>query len=118
MINNYIAVGRPTDTIELKQTNSGKSVCSFTLAVDKKEGADFLPMVAWDSTAETLAKFVHKGDKIAIHGEWHSRKYEVDGKNRTAFECTVQRVEFMSKKETEEKTPQFEEVPPDGDLPF
>ena len=67
MINRVVLAGRPTRDLELRNTESGASVCSFTLAVDRnfknKNGerkADFISCIAWKKTAEVMSKYVKK----------------------------------------------------------
>lgn len=65
MLNKAILNGRLTKAPELKQTNSGKSVCGFTIAVDRnrdREKTDFVPIVAWGKTAEFINQWFGKGD--------------------------------------------------------
>lgn len=118
-------IGRLTSDVELKQTTSGLSVCSFTIAVDRpkvKDTTDFIPCVAWRNTAEFVTKYFNKGNKIALTGVLTSRKYQdQNGANRTAFEVVVDNVEFVESKQNPidvKKEPEFEELPNDSDLPF
>ena len=79
MLNKAILNGRLTKAPELKQTNSGKSVCSFTIAVDRsrdREKTDFVPIVAWGKTAEFVNQWFGKGDLITIVGCIEVRNYE------------------------------------------
>ena len=94
-------IGRPTSDIDIKMTTSGKSVCSFTLAVNKnykRDEANFIPCIFWGERAEALAKYVKKGQQIAVTGELTSRQYEVDGKKRTAIEVVGERFDFCGSK--------------------
>lgn len=117
--------GRTTSDIELKATPSGKSVATFSLAVKRpytKDTTDFLDMVAWNKTAETLAKFVKKGHAIAIsksHIETRTWK-DQDGKNRKVTEVVVEEFEFLEKKTSEhsETTVGYVELSDDEELPF
>lgn len=130
MLNKAILNGRLTKTPELKQTNSGKNVCSFTIAVDRnrdREKTDFVPIVAWGKTAEFVNQWFGKGDLITIVGHIEVRSYEdKDGNKRTATEIIAEEVLFggsknttsASEKPTEVKTDQFEQIEDDGDLPF
>ena len=118
-------IGRLTSDVELKQTQSGLSVCSFTVAVDRpkvKDTTDFIPCVAWRNTAEFVSKYFSKGNRIALTGVLTSRKYQdQNGANRTAYEVVVDNVEFVENKPNPvdiKKEPTFEEIPNDGDLPF
>lgn len=130
MLNKTILNGRLTKAPELKQTNSGKSVCGFTIAVDRnrdREKTDFVPIVAWGKTAEFVNKWFGKGDLITIVGRIEVRNYEdKNGNKRTATEIIAEEVLFGGSKNTtseqekpaESKTDQFEQIDDDGDLPF
>ena len=85
-MNKALLVGRLTREPELKTTGSGTSVCTFSLAVQRKyknaDGeyeADFINCVAWRSQAEFLAKFFNKGSMVGIVGSIQTRNYEKDG---------------------------------------
>ena len=101
MLNVVVLTGRLTADPELKTTNSGISVCSFTIAVDRryKQGeerqADFINIVAWRSSAEFVSKYFKKGQAIAVEGAIQTRKYQdKDGNNRTSFEVVANNVQF------------------------
>ena len=69
MYNRATLIGRMTADPELKQTNSGKSVSSFRIAVDRprdREKVDFLDIVTWGKTAEFVNQWFHKGDPIGV----------------------------------------------------
>ena len=131
MLNKAILNGRLTKVPELKQTNSGKSVCGFTIAVDRsrdREKTDFIPIVAWGKTAEFVNQWFGKGDLITIVGRIEVRNYEdKNGNKRTATEIIAEEVLFGGSKSTD-KGPEnasrrnvagLEEVDDDGaDLPF
>jgi single-strand DNA-binding protein len=108
MFNLVVLSGRLTADPELKTTPSGVSVCSFTIAVERryKQGedrqADFVNIVAWRQTAEFVSKFFSKGSMIGIEGSIQTRKYQdKDGKNRTAFEVVANNVQFIESKRSE-----------------
>ena len=86
-MNRAIIIGNLTRDPELRTTASGKSVCSFTVAVNRgfgdKKDADFIPVVTWEKTAESCAKFLAKGRKVAVSGRIATRNYEKDGRNET-----------------------------------
>lgn len=123
-MNSCSFIGRTTTDIELKTTASGKSVCTFTLAVKRphaKEQTDFIPFTAWEKKAESLSRMVKKGQQIGVTGALTSRKYDdKDGKHRTAFEINVEDFFFCGAADIpkEEKKPNYEEIPDDADLPF
>ena len=117
-------IGRTTKDIELKQTTSGKSVISFALAVSKdfkkEDGtydADFIDCVAFDKRAETIAKYVHKGDRLAINGKISTRTYtKKDGSTAKAVEVIVDGFDFLESKK--EKTDTWQPIESDDELPF
>lgn len=90
-LNKVIIMGRIAHNLELKQTQSGSAVLSFTVAIDRyskdeEKAADFISCVAWNKTAEFIAKYFGKGRMIAITGTLHSRTY--DDKNGTKHYVT------------------------------
>lgn len=102
-MNFVLLMGRFVADPELKKTTSGKSVCTFTLAVDKGKdrGADFIDTVAWEKTAEFICKYFKKGDPIIIDGAVNTRTYEdKDGKKRKVTEVTAKNVEFAPRART------------------
>lgn len=127
--NKAIIIGRTTKDIELKQTQSGKNVCSFSVAVDRRydrDKTDFLNIVAWGKTAEFVQRYFHKGDQIGIDGRVETRSYEDEnGNKRTAVEIIAEAVFFIGGKATasDDNKPAgdapatFEEVPDEGEDP-
>lgn len=101
-MNNISLVGRLTADPELKQTQSGISVTSFSIAVDRpgsQDTTDFIPVVAWRQTAEFVCKYFRKGQRIGLTGKLTSRQYEdKHGNKRTAYEVVADRVEFVESK--------------------
>ena len=85
--------GRLTADPELKTTNNGKSVCSFSLAVKRphvKDTTDFINFTVWNQSAEYLCKYGSKGETVEVTGTLQSRNYEdKNGNKRTAFEVVV-----------------------------
>ena len=92
--------GRLTSDVELKTTQNGKSVCSYTLAVNRpkvKDTTDFITCVTWNQGAEYLGKYARKGDKVGVTGVLTSRKWQdQNGNNRVAFEVVTDTVEVLS----------------------
>ena len=104
-MNKAILLGRLTKDPEIKYTQSGKAVASFTLAVDRRKSAsgekqaDFISCVAWEKTAETIVNYCGRGQQIAIEGRIQSRSYDAqDGSKRYVTEVVVQSMEFCGKK--------------------
>ena len=99
-------MGRLVADPELKTTNTGISVTSFRIAVDRsyvKAGeqrqADFFDIVAWRSSAEFVCRNFSKGSLIAIDGQLQSRQYQTkDGQNRTAIEVVADNVSFTGER--------------------
>lgn len=81
MINNVTLVGRLTKELELRKTNTNKSVVSFTLAMDRgaNNGADFVNCEAWGQSAEFLCKYAKKGVYVALNGRIATDQYEKNG---------------------------------------
>lgn len=101
MLNVVVLSGRLTADPELKTTANGISVCSFSIAVERrfKSGeerqSDFINIVTWRSSAEFVSKYFKKGQMIAIRGSIQTRRYQdKDGNNRTAFEVVADDVQF------------------------
>lgn len=127
MINNVILMGRMTADAELRATQGGKYVTSFSIAVERdftqngERQTDFINLVAWGKTAEFITRYFGKGNMIAVRGSIQTRQYEKDGSKRTATEVLVDKVSFCGEK-TEKKpenTDGFEPlVDDDLDLPF
>lgn len=126
-MNHVSMIGRLTKIPDIRQTNTGKNVCSFTLAVNRRykdaqgnTAADFFPVQAWEKLAELCARYLDKGSKVFISGELRNRSYETkDGSKRTVTEIIANEIEFLSPK-AEPATPPVEEWQQveDSDLPF
>ena len=146
MLNCIVLMGRLVADPELRTTTTGKSVCSFRIAVDRgyvkageEKKADFIPVVAWEGTANFVSRYFSKGSMIAVQGQLQSRQYEDNsGAKRTAYEVLAREVSFCgSKAETGTNTAfaapaqaapapayqtavpgDFEEITDDEALPF
>lgn len=107
--NKVILVGNLTANPELKQTPSGASVCSFSIAVNRKvqkEEVDFISIVAWRQTAEFVAKYFTKGKPILVCGQIQTRSYtDKQGNKRTATEVVADEVSFVGSKEEKTQSP-------------
>ena len=92
--------GRLTNDLELKTTPNGKSVCTYSLAVNRpkvKDTTDFVVCVTWNQGADYLTKYAKKGDKIGVTGVLTSRKWQdQNGNNRIAYEVVTDTVEILS----------------------
>lgn len=123
-MNKVCLIGRITKDPEIKYTQSGTAVVSFTLAVDRrfKDGngekvTDFINCVAWRNQAEFIANYVVKGNSLAIEGSIQTRRYNVtQTESRMVVEIMVENVSNLTPKEQEQsdRTTYAEEE----DLPF
>ena len=126
MLNKVALQGRLTRDAELRRTNSGTAVASFTIAWSEKHGDTeqklFLPCVAWKGTAEMAAKWFTKGQEVVVEGKLTSRKWtDKDGNNRETVELIVDRMHFCGKRDEHQSAAQqgFAEITEeDGELPF
>lgn len=98
-MNTVNLIGRLVRDNELKYTKSGKAVATNTLALDDNKKSYFIPIVAWEKQAESLANYTNKGSKIAVNGKLTSRSYETnDGQKRTVIEVVANQyggIEFL-----------------------
>jgi len=107
-MNIAILTGRLTRDPELRTTQSGVPVCSFTVAVDRRfknasgeREADFIRCVAWRQTGEFISKYFRKGNKINVTGSIQTRSYDdKDGNRRDAVELVVDNAEFGESKQS------------------
>ena len=105
-MNSICLMGRLTGDPELKTTQSGVSVTSFSVAVDRayrskdqERQTDFINCVAWRQTAEFISRYFRKGQRIALQGSLQSRKYTAnDGSQRTVYEVVVDNAFFCESK--------------------
>lgn len=102
MLNKAILMGRLAADPEMRSTQSGKKVCSFTLAVNrqgKDAGTDWIDIVAWEKTAEFVCKHFTKGQLVAVAGRIQTRNWEdQNGGKRKAVEVVAEEVHFAEAK--------------------
>ena len=145
--NKVILIGNLTADPELKQTNTGLSVCNFSLAINRRtkadagQNVDFINVVAWRQTAEFVAKYFKKGRPLLVCGQLQTRSWtDAQGNKRYSTEVVADEVTFVENKSSSAgqdggayapdsygapgyqsnggaATPEFEEVD-DGSLPF
>ena len=106
-MNKAILIGRLARDPDVRYTQSGKPVTSFTLAVDRRvrndaqQTADFIPIVAWNKLAEVCGNYLTKGRRTAVEGHIQVRSYEAqDGSKRYVTEVVAENVEFLGDKGT------------------
>ena len=137
MLNRIILMGRLTRDPELRHTQAGTSVASFSLAVDRdfkdkstgEKGTDFIDIVAWRSSAEFVSRFFTKGRMAVVEGRLQLRDWtDKDGGKRRSAEVVAEHVYFGDSKQRSESdtasappaSGDFREIPEDeeGELPF
>ena len=139
MLNRIILMGRLTRDPELRHTQTGTAVASFSLAVDRdfkdknsgETATDWISCTAWKGTAEFVSRYFQKGRMAVVDGRLQTRSYQDrDGNKRTAVEVVADHVYFgdSRKKESEGNAPedelpdtegqQFAELDDSSDLPF
>lgn len=106
-MNSVNLVGRLCADPELRRTNDGTAVCSYSLAVKRpmvKDTTDFIEVVSWRQSAEYLCQYGHKGDVVAASGTMQSRKWtDKEGKQHTSWEVVTTSVELLSSKKKNEE---------------
>lgn len=146
MLNRIFIMGRLTRDPELRHTQSGTPVASFTLAVDRdfkskdsdEKETDFIDVVAWRTTAEFVSRYFNKGRMAVVEGRLQIRAWtDKDGNKRRSAEVVAASVYFGDSKKSENggynrqpdndsslgeynvgSTEDFEEVEGNMDLPF
>lgn len=141
MLNLSVLQGRLVSNPELRHTQSGVAVTSFTIANEtgygEKKKTNFVDVIAWRSTAELVCKWFTKGSAIIVQGSIQTRSYtDKDGNKRKVVEIVADNVHFADSKKdgdggraqaagyqpdisyTTGNTGDFEEVPDSSDLPF
>ena len=137
--NKLILVGNMTSDPELKQSTSGVSVCSFSIAVNRRfskdgeQNCDFINIVAWRQQAEFVTRYFKKGNPILVCGSLQTRTWtDNQGNKRYATEVVADEVSFVGNNSTNTEAKSqpymptaytsnnqnFEEIPGDGNLPF
>ncbi|KRL88673.1 single-stranded DNA-binding protein [Lactobacillus kalixensis] len=139
MINRSVLVGRLTKDVDLRQTQSGTNVASFTLAVSRpfkdaqgNREADFIQCIAWRKTAEILNQYAHKGSLIGVDGRIQTRSYQNKDNQRVyVTEVVADSITFLDSRPKGQNGAQNASQPPqdpfqgsgditvtDDDLPF
>lgn len=139
MLNHVTIMGRLTRDPELRHTQSGTAVTSFTLAVDRdfkdknsgESATDWIVCTAWKGTAEFVTRYLQKGRMAVVDGRLQTRSYQdKDGNKRRAAEVVADNVYFgdSRKKESDGNAPEdelpdtegqkFAELDDSSDLPF
>lgn len=134
MLNYIVIMGRLGKDPELRHTQSGVAVATFSLAVDRdfkdkttgQRATDWITCVAWRDKAEFVGKYFKKGNMASVSGRLQMRNWtDKDGNKRTSAEVLVDSVYFGEAKRDdggssagEPRDPEFEELDEDGEIPF
>ncbi len=109
-MNKIFLIGNLTRDPELRTTTSGVSVCTFTIAVNRRfagqsgeRQTDFFRINAWRALGETCQRYLAKGRKVAVVGELQARTYEAkDGSTQLSLDVSADEVEFLTPKGQQE----------------
>ena len=125
MLNKCFLLGRMTKDPEIRRTNGGTAVASFTLAVDREKETDFIEVVAWRNTAEFVSKYFSKGRMAIVEGRLQIREWtDKSGNKRRTAEVVADNVYFGDSKKENKEAPEYKQADfaeiseEDGELPF
>lgn len=132
MMNRATIVGRLTKDVELRYTQDGTAVASFTVACNRTFGqkeTDFIPCVTFKKQAENTSNYTKKGSLVGVDGRIQVRNYEKDGKRIYVTEIIAESVQFLDSRSDSERQPNQSSAPSgspykggidvsDDDLPF
>ena len=123
MINRVVLVGRMTRDPELRRTNSGAAVTSFTLALNRNYNsadgiqADYIPCVVWNRVAENVEKYCSKGSLVGVEGRLRSRNYDnAQGQKVYVVEVVCDSVQFLEtrasieRRQSQHQQPSFDQM--------
>ena len=122
MLNHITIMGRLTRDPELRRTQSGTAVASFSLALDRdvknqdgSRSADFIDCVAWRGTAELVSKYFSKGRMVGVSGRLQIRDWtDKDGGKRWSAEVVAENVYFADSRKDDESQPVYSTPPSSG----
>ena len=134
-INKVILVGRISNDITVNKSQSGNSMCNFSIAVDrymgkdKEKATDFVRCAAYGTNADILGRYAGKGKQVAIEGNIKTGSYEKDGVKHYTQDVQVDKVELLGGKSDNSTTQPTQaapapvaetpiESPTDSDIPF
>lgn len=99
-MNSLTIIGNLTRDPETRSTQTGKSLCSFDVAVNDGDKADFFKVIVWDKLGEVCQNYLAKGRKVAVNGPVKLNTYTgKDGKMHASMDVTARTVEFLSPKD-------------------
>ena len=132
-MNKVFLIGRLTRDPQASTTETGRSYCRFSIAVDRfsrdrENSVDFINIITWNELASNCVKYLAKGSQVAVFGSIQTGSYEKDGVRRQTFDVRADQVEFLTRPNAgaqqggdqparDEAIDQLKEVD-DDDMPF
>lgn len=95
-MNSFIGIGNLTKEPEIRYTNNNLKVATITIAINRKEEADFIDCVVFDKKADIIEQYLHKGNKVAVEGRLQTNMYEKDGKKYKSMNISINNIEFLN----------------------
>lgn len=126
-LNRATIIGNTTKDIELKSTQSGQNVCSFSVATnrswkgsdgEKKEQVEYHNIVAWGKLAKICAEYIKKGTKVYVDGRLQTREYETDSGKKSRTEIVAENVIILTKNESKGTYEEPNDEISMSDIPF
>lgn len=115
MLNQTVLVGRITKDPEVKELESGKSVTNLTLAIPRsyknengEYDTDFVDCTLWNSIAQNVCEYCHKGDIVGVKDRIQTENYEVDGDKRKHTTIIAEKVTFLSSSKSKNNEDEME----------
>jgi single-strand DNA-binding protein len=130
MLNKVFLIGSLGKDAELRHTNNGKPVLSFSLATnktwinpngEKAEKTEWHNCTMWGKQTEVISKWLYTGRKIYLEGELQTRSWEKDGQKRYTTEVLISEIKFLDKDKSRDNTEplkQMDNIPSLDDIPF
>ncbi|MCF7945232.1 MAG: single-stranded DNA-binding protein [Spirochaetia bacterium] len=102
-VNVVVLVGRLTRDAELRYTNSGTAICSFSIAVNRRKRsgdsweneANFFDIILWGRQGEALQKYLEKGKQVSVSGELRQNRWEQNGQKRSRVEIAANTIQLL-----------------------
>ena len=108
-MNKALLIGRISNDLELRHTQSNNAVCKFNIAINRVgvEGTDFISVVVWNKQAENLVKYQKKGSLISVEGTIRVDKYQNEnGENKYNTYILANSIQYLSSKSDTQSTTQ------------
>ena len=118
-MNKVFLIGRLTRDPQASTTESGRSYCRFSIAVDRfsrdrENSVDFINIITWNELASNCVKYLAKGSQVAVFGSIQTGSYERDGVRRQTFDIRADQVEFLSRANSSSQQGQGEQTEKDS----